>query len=255
MTPRASHLITGWAVTPQRLAPLREHLTRLLKVEPVMLDFHPVEPFRSPAAQTATEKPSAYAEALHDLIIAEDGAPLLIGWSTGALIALEIAFYWPDDVAQLVLLGGTPCFCRRSGFPHGTREWQVRYLIKQLRKRNPERILEEFFQRSATPERLSPEDVGALVDGALDIGPEALCNGLDHLIQTDLRHFLPAIPHPTLAIHGSRDAVIPVDAARWMCDRLPDATLICEPDAGHVMPLLDPEAIAVHIRDFIAQQP
>ena len=39
--------------------------------------------------------------------------------------------------------------------------------------------------------------------------------------EIDVRHVLPSIRVATLVLHGMQDAIVPLDAARWMAERIP----------------------------------
>jgi class 3 adenylate cyclase len=49
----------------------------------------------------------------------------------------------------------------------------------------------------------------------------------------DVRHVLPAIPVPTLLVHGEEDH-IPIGGARWMTDQIPAARFVELPGTRHV---------------------
>ena len=45
-------------------------------------------------------------------------ASILVGWSLGGMVALEIARRYPDRVARIVLIASTPQFVADSEWPH-----------------------------------------------------------------------------------------------------------------------------------------
>lgn len=66
----------------------------------------------------------------------------------------------------------------------------------------------------------------------------------------DLRKELPRVIQPTLIIHGEADAIVPVAAAQWLAQTLPNAKFITLPDAGHVPTMTHAQVIAQEISDF-----
>jgi len=51
-------------------------------------------------------------------------------------------------------------------------------------------------------------------------------------------------------VHGERDAIMPVEAACWLADRLPDARLEIFLGASHAPFLSEPERFADLLRRF-----
>jgi len=51
--------------------------------------------------------------------------------------------------------------------------------------------------------------------------------------EIDVRHVLPAIRVPTLVVHGTEDAIVPLDVARYVAGRIPGARLV-EVPTGHL---------------------
>jgi pimeloyl-[acyl-carrier protein] methyl ester esterase len=79
---------------------------------------------------------------------------------------------------------------------------------------------------------------GAPDSSALDVG-------LELLRTTDLRGDAAGIAQPALVVHGQRDALVPIDAGRWLARHLPRARLV-ELEAAAHLPFLS------HPREFVA---
>ena len=60
------------------------------------------------------------------------------------------------------------------------------------------------------------------------------------ILSSDLVEVLPRLRCPVLLVHGTRDHVIPVSAARAMADELPDGRYVEMPGAGHTPYLSHP---------------
>lgn len=159
---------------------------------------------------------------------------VLVGWSMGAQIALQS---WPglhDRLAGLVLVGGTPLFCRAEGYDHGLPPAEARTMALRLR-RNFTRTAGEFYQgmfsrdevQARDPARLASTIVGHLPEPAVALA------ALDELVRTDLRSLLEQITAPVLLIHGDEDLICLPGASRFMHDALPDSRLRFFAGAGH----------------------
>ena len=129
----------------------------------------------------------------------------------------------------LALVGTTPCFVQRDGWPHAMARGTLAGFRGGARTR-PRRRSRAFVQlnalggaaRRATAMR---ELAALLVErGAPSAG--ALAAGLALLRDTDLRDEAATIDRPAVVIHGARDALAPVDAGRWLAGALPDRALL-----------------------------
>lgn len=238
-------LATGWAAPSMRLSDFEDHLSAQLGHAPIPFDLATVN--TEPANQAGM---SAYANALCALLNAQAEPSLVIGWSTGALIALETACCCPDKIRSLALISPTACFCAQRDYPHGPKPAAVRAMIAGLRTPRRNRIITDFAQQAAIPATLTEEEMNIVLDDALSQGEETLINGLTYLMQTDLRARIDRIEVPALILHGVEDQIIPVAAAQWLCDHLNHAQYRLLQGQGHHLPVRVPEALAQHILAF-----
>jgi 2-hydroxymuconate-semialdehyde hydrolase len=63
---------------------------------------------------------------------------------------------------------------------------------------------------------------------------------------------LAAITHPVLVVHGADDKIVPVAAARYFAEHLPNARLEVFPDTGHWLQIEQGQAFATVLRSFLA---
>lgn len=173
----------------------------------------------------------------------------LVGWSTGAMVALEAARWAPERIARLILISGTAKFCADDAWTWGVPPTNLRALIVGLSKR-PEATLQGFFKLAATPRTWSADILSQAVDTAMEIGPATLQAHLRHLQAADLRDGLDTLRVPTLLLHGTLDAVVPWQASAWLAATLPDATSAFHARQGHGLPLLDSAWLAAKIGAF-----
>jgi pimeloyl-[acyl-carrier protein] methyl ester esterase len=74
--------------------------------------------------------------------------------------------------------------------------------------------------------------------------------GLEILRKTDLRAHLPHIMQPVLLLHGEKDGIVPLIAARYLEDALPQARLDVFVGTAHAPLIAQPLRTAACIMDF-----
>lgn len=156
----------------------------------------------------------------------QPGKIKLVGWSMGALLALDFAGRYPELVDELILIS------LRRDWPAA----EVTRLHAELAK-DPVLFMQDFYRKCFLGHREEGRTFSStLARDYLDcLGPEKLDllhRGLDYLGSTGIR---PAAGPKTLLVHGSRDIIAPYTemaelsgAAREIVDK-----------AGH-LPFLSP---------------
>jgi pimeloyl-[acyl-carrier protein] methyl ester esterase len=218
----------GWAMTPSIWQAMAAALSGDAS------EIHtPALPGHGVATASPRNSLAAWVEAFAPTL---PGNAVLIGWSLGALLALELARVRPRRVASLILIGATPRFVADDGWPHGLDEKTVSDFIEGYAS-NPAATLRRFLalqtfgddSRKHLLHRLS--ETACLPHAGQT--PQALADGLRILADTDLRAELAAIEQPVCLIHGDGDALMPPDAARWLANTLPRARLNILKNRGH----------------------
>ncbi|HZG60154.1 MAG TPA: alpha/beta hydrolase [Anoxybacillus sp.] len=172
-----------------------------------------------------------------------------IGWSLGALIALELAISIPEKMDRLVLIGGTSRFTKGDGYEAG---WERRVVERMKRQlvRNREQTLSSFFASL-----LCEEEQDKVLDFERHFHNaelQGLLVGLDYLMTTDIRFALHEITVPLLLIHGEEDAICPPSASRYIFEQTRDnAMLKLLPKTGHVPFLTKTDECARLIQSFV----
>ena len=236
-------LLHGWGLTPAVWQPLRTALAAPREIHAPALPGHG----GAPAAAATLD---AWADALAPQI--PPGAALC-GWSLGALLAMRLAARTPGAISKLILIGASPCFVRRTdwapaldadtanGFRH---EFSVA----------PSQVLRRFIALQALGDA-ARRPVSAALNAALtavdDSTAPQLGDALSVLADTDLRAQVANIACPVRLLHGAHDALMPVEAARWLADTLPEARLTVFDAAGHAPFLSRPDDCATLISTFI----
>lgn len=199
----------------------------------------------------------ATAQAIGDAL--PDGVTLC-GWSLGGLLALQAALLAPQRIARLILVGATPSFMQRADWAPAQPPALLDAFTAAVReggsgsdegsgKRGAtlQRFAALLNQGDAQARRLTRSLAGTL---ALPPDTPTLAKGLAWLRDVDLRAQVPAIAAPTLLIHGERDPLMPLAAAQWLAERLPDARLVSFADAAHAPFLADPARFCALVADF-----
>ena len=85
-----------------------------------------------------------------------------------------------------------------------------------------------LFRSEAVPllGRFEDDEVGPLVDYWRQSASPGAVEALAPNKQIDVRHVLPAIRVPALLLHGSEDAIVPIEVARYLAGQIPGAELV-----------------------------
>ena len=153
------------------------------------------------------------------------------GLSEGAAMGLLFAATYPDRMAALVIRSAYPRRMWAPDYPWGqTEEAYEQEVARALQVFGPREQGREAVQ---TLGRFSDEEVEFFLQmlrfGTSPGSLEAL-----HRMNRDIdiRHVLPAVRVPTLVLHGSEDAIVPVDVARYLASAIPTARLVELPGVG-----------------------
>jgi pimeloyl-[acyl-carrier protein] methyl ester esterase len=248
-------LLHGWAMTPVVWAPIQSLLGKRRSVALAL-------PGHAGAAPASEAEVATWSDRLATQL---PPAATLVGWSLGAMLALDLAHRYPKQVARLVLIGGTARFVAddasapaawpglasatveafRTGFaraPHATlKHFLALQCLGEADRRGVQTVLGAALTPLDAPEQRKNDGLSFAVPAAGETPATpacaALADGLTLLACTDLRSTLPRIEQPCLLIHGERDALMPVAAARAMSLVLPNSRLEILRGSGHALPL------------------
>ncbi len=181
---------------------------------------------------------------------------VLVGHSTGAIIAQEFALRNPQRVQRLVLIGGSLVAGESKPDPSllmflipGLGEWAY----NRLRK-NPDaayRSLEPYYHRLQELPQADRDFLYQRVNERVwsDGQRRGFLSTLRGMVrwlpaqQKSLPERLRNLQTPTTVIWGENDRIMPVQAANTLNSLLPDARLVVVPGAGHNVHQEKPEVV------------
>lgn len=195
----------------------------------------------------------ASAEAVLKEMRSQNATPaVIVGFSMGGYVALEMAHRAPEAVAGLVLVS-TRAEADSPEVANVRKE-----LAAIVEKEGARHLFGTMKEKILGPElpRQRPESVGTLehlVRANTGPGISAVLRGL--ALRPDQRDRLPHLRMPTLVMHNEQDALIPVEGGRTLAKKIPGAKLVTMPGHAHLMNWEFEDAFNRVLLDWIAQLP
>jgi pimeloyl-ACP methyl ester carboxylesterase len=242
-------LIPGLGATRVVFRPLMPLLTAHFRVA--------VYDQRGIGASRVTPGPFSTAQLADDATAVLDGLRIdratVLGASFGGMVAQEVAVGHPARLDALVLAASGPGPAHLVEEPDpaaaaallgkGARSPEDAYRIactvlysRSFQEAHPEFIEQQIRDRATRP-----------IDG------RAFRAQLDASRAHDAWDRLPSVTAPTLVMHGSEDAVMPLANARALAERIPGARLVVFDGAGHLFFHEEPERTAAVLAEFAAE--
>ncbi len=223
--------IHGWASSPEIWQRQKEYFSK---------DYEVILPEIS-KAKNITEA----ANIVNDLIKDKKGI-VLIGWSLGWLVVLELLKNLALEPKGIIAVTATAKFSDDGYLGKGPTDTHLAKMIRDC-KCNPQKTLEDFYKSILT-------DTGRNILSCLkfkNIAFDKLIYGLYMLRDCDYRDFIPQIHLSALIITGRKDTICIPEASEYMYKKIARSELMVF-DCGH-MPFLDKaEEFNSAINDFIA---
>lgn len=197
------------------------------------------------------------------------GGVIGIGWSLGGEALIEHAAKKPLFYRALVLVGATPCFVSREGFPHGQSMALVKRMIKDM-KEDPAGTLKRFYELNFTAEEMKTAAAPLFLKRYRYPGPmdcerrpgrlpgcypafdyAGITTALEAIYSADLRGLLGSLGLPVLIVHGTKDDVTPAASAQFLKQGIKDSSLVLFEDAGHAPFITNRERFKIVLKGFI----
>ena len=200
------------------------------------------------AVDADTKQDDSIAAMAARALAATSGPLIAIGFSMGAIIALEMAVQAPERIAGLGLIG----YNATADLPERAAHRPVQQA--EVRAGGLERVLVEELKPNylAAANRGNTALLALLRDMGMALGPDVFIRQSEALrLRADRVDALARIACPVLLMGGSEDALCPPAwHHRWQT-LLPDAQIFIEP-AGHMVPLEAPMALAERLEGWLA---
>jgi pimeloyl-ACP methyl ester carboxylesterase len=176
----------------------------------------------------------------------------LLGVVEGAPMSVLFAATYPDRTAALVLRNGFPRTMWATDYAWGRTEEQYRADVeRELRIYGKRSDAQLVVGEMADWEQA---DAPAIVDYLRWSASPGTLEALARMNrEIDVRHVLPSIRVPTLVLHGTHDTLVPLDAARWMAERIPGARLVPLPTAGRLHFGRGTDTVNNEVRSFLSE--
>lgn len=193
--------------------------------------------------------PFSYYDSAEDLVSLLDYLgiqdAILAGMSQGGFLSLRCALTHPERVKALVMIDSQA----------GT-ELQEKMPVYQ-------QMIETFVKQGLTPELggaiayiilgKNVEQAGVWQEKWRGFTPVNILGTFQALTsRDDITERLPEIDKPTLIIHGDADVAIPLERAKVMAEKLPNAQLAVIEGAGHAANLSHPGSVNEVLGIFLA---
>ena len=176
----------------------------------------------------------------------------VFGVVEGAPMSALFAATYPDRTAALVLRSGFARTMWAPDYPWGRTEEQYRADVERELRLYGSRTEAESFVREQ--ENWDEADIPAIVDYFRWSASPGTLDALARMNRDiDIRHVLPAIRVPTLLLHGTEDRIVPIEAARWMADRIPGGARLVSIPASHMHFGRGTDAMNAEVRAFLTE--
>jgi pimeloyl-ACP methyl ester carboxylesterase len=167
---------------------------------------------------------------------------VLIGFSMGGIVALEIMRRAPDRVAGLALISTN---ARPDAVPDRA-DTVARALEGDLSG-----VLGELIP-VCVGTGSDPHVAATVIAMGLELGPEVFRRQSTALAgRIDSRPFLSSITEPTTIIVGNGDQLSPLDRSLEMAAAIPGSAMSVIDDCGHMAPLERPSQLASRLRQWL----
>lgn len=218
-------LLHGWGMNAAVWEPLLSSLQETYRVTRIELPGHGESPERAAGLQ-------AWAQAC--LAVAPERA-FWLGWSLGGLVAQQVALAAPQRVSGLGLVTATPSFVQREGWQHAMPATVFQQFAAALMQ-DPQGTLKRFLSlqvKGAEDARALMRILGTAQGRRPAPVPQGLEQGLDILLQEDLRGRLEHLVVPVSWLFGARDTLVPAAAASTLSEWMPSAEVTVVEGAAH----------------------
>ncbi len=137
---------------------------------------------------------------------------IIIGYSTGGLLAINLAYHYPDLVVKVILINSTPKFIGNESWL-GITPIKFASLVYKLERYPLNSFICHFLRLANWPSYNDLEDLTALVSKYCN--KDTIKNWLQLIKSIDLRMELSLLNQPLYNIVGENDILIPANPLNY----------------------------------------
>jgi pimeloyl-[acyl-carrier protein] methyl ester esterase len=159
---------------------------------------------------------------------------IIVGWSLGAMIALQLAVRFAKDTTHLFLIAGVSSFIQTKQHKTGWNELVIKRMKKQL-EIDVQQVMRLFDQKMFTGhEKLNGDEekwnklIRKNIPSVL-----SLQAGLDFLQQFSFYEYIKFIHTPVSLLSGEEDMICSLESTRVLADQLQSCTHSTWSETGH----------------------
>ncbi|MFW0072639.1 MAG: alpha/beta hydrolase [Coxiella-like endosymbiont] len=151
-----------------------------------------------------------------------DGS-IIVGWSLGGLVAIQLASLFPEKVRKLILLSSSPRFLQDKGWKGIRRNEAIKFL--NLAKSNIKCLFDYFLFLVNYPNTIAHYKT-LLINNLIDwqTNKNYLIRYLEILFRADIRELYKSIKVPILHLIGEKDPIVQFNSEELI--RLNDRTKV-----------------------------
>jgi pimeloyl-[acyl-carrier protein] methyl ester esterase len=192
-----------------------------------------------------SEKTCGISGILQQLITQIPDHSILIGWSLGGLLAINLCTTFPDKFAKLILVASTPKFIVANQWP-GVPLREANHFMNTAKK--------DIQKALATHSNLTICPFSKLaLERHLNknLSPKSLLFYLELLMNADYRDIYLSLTLPILHLFGSKDAIISAHTMAALQLSSSHITFKNLPEAGHIPFITNRKVTQKIIKKFI----
>lgn len=176
---------------------------------------------------------------------------IVVGWSLGGLVAIQLAHDFPEKVSKLVFIGSSPCFVAQNDWP-GIEPSLLNQFQQQL-THNYQRTIERFIALQTLGGPEASANALSLKKAILaqpQASMEVLEQGLQILLHSDLRPAIQRLSQPVLRIYGALDILVPKANMPYADQLWPQGKSVMIDDADHAPFISHPDQVLQLMTEF-----